>query len=154
MNKKVLQDEIRYIKDLLDSKETELGKIEKEENNCCCGCCNCEEYETELKNVEVNINISCNDTDLQEILQDYISEVVADALDEFFDDEDEEDFDEDDEYDIEISFLPFTNKKTGEIIGVAMRKLCNSCGTDIIENIFTDGSDEAEMMAIEMGYRD
>lgn len=152
-NEKDLRDELRFLKDRINTIETQLEVAnKKEENNCycTCGCCDCDE--AELKNVEVDISISCNDECLKEVLQEYLSEVVANALDEFFDDKD--DFDKNDEHETEIKFLPFINKKSGEIIGVIVEETCLSCGESYVINIFTDGSDEAEILAEEMGYRD
>lgn len=106
--KKKLRDEIRYIKDLLDSKENELLMVEKEDNSSCCECdskyCCCNspmfewdghenrnysEYddETDICHVSISINVECDDEDLKEIIETELYE-KAEELHRIFDCED------------------------------------------------------------------
>ncbi len=58
------------------------------------------------------------------------------------------------EADIEFEFIPIVSKETGEMKAVAAVFYCDECDDVEIYDIFTDGSEEMEILAAELGLRD
>lgn len=166
MDKKKLQDEIRYIKDLLDSKENELGKIEKEEDNTnfykclhcedCTKCCNSPYYgQEDDEAITVSVEIDCENDELCEFIAEYVSDEINDLVDEAVElfHKNEVDFDEDDECKSELKF-ELIGDKENNIAGVVMVGFCPECEEEHVLQIFSNGDKGVENMAKDMGFRD
>ena len=58
------------------------------------------------------------------------------------------------EHDLELIFEPVFDEEQGEMVAIMFRVKCSDCGSDYIEQIYTNGTAEAEMFAYELGFRD
>lgn len=144
--------DIEIKKDALPELEKILNDIKastKKEETCCC---NCEECNTESEDIMVGIEVICDDEELGEFVNGYISEgvpeLVEEAVEAFYDD----DFDDDDECESELEF-ELIRDDDENINGVVMINNCEHCGRTVM-NIFSNGDSEIEEIAKDMGFRD